>query len=104
MQYDATSVPERYHRSRALTSADVDHWMRLVQEVLPRAVRPLVIDLGCGTGRFTVPLAAQLGVSVIGVDPSQKMLREAARHTRAPHIAYQAGSAEALPLGTSIAA
>jgi ubiquinone/menaquinone biosynthesis C-methylase UbiE len=104
MQYDATSVPERYHHSRALTSADVDRWVRLVQEVLPRAASTLVIDLGCGTGRFTVPLAEQLGVSVIGVDPSQKMLREAARHTRLPRIAYREGSAESLPLDANSAA
>ncbi len=56
MQYDSTAVPERYHRSRVLASADVDRWVRLVQEVLPRAGSALVIDLGCGTGRFTEPL------------------------------------------------
>jgi len=104
MQYDSTAVPERYHRSRALASADVDRWVRLVQEVLPRAGSTLVIDLGCGTGRFTEPLAEQLGVSVIGVDPSQKMLQEAARHTRSRRIAYREGSAEAIPVGANVAA
>jgi len=104
MRYDSTAVPERYHRSRALTSADVDRWVRLVQEVLPRAGSTLLIDLGCGTGRFTVPLAEQLGVSVIGVDPSQKMLQEAARHTRSRRIAYREGRAEAIPLGANVAA
>jgi ubiquinone/menaquinone biosynthesis C-methylase UbiE len=64
----------------------------------------LLIDLGCGTGRFSVPLAEQLGVSVIGIDPSQKMLQEAARHTRSRYIAYREGSAEAIPLGANIAA
>ena len=104
MRYDSTAVPERYHRSRALTSTDVDRWVRLVQEVLPRAGGTLVIDLGCGTGRFTEPLAEQLGVSVVGVDPSQKMLQEAARHTRSRRIAYREGSAEAIPAGASVAA
>jgi ubiquinone/menaquinone biosynthesis C-methylase UbiE len=104
MQYDSTSVPERYHSSRALTSTDVDRWVSLVQEVIPGAASTVLIDLGCGTGRFTVPLAEQLGVFVIGVDPSQKMLREAARHTTSPRIAYCEGSAEFLPLGASVAA
>jgi ubiquinone/menaquinone biosynthesis C-methylase UbiE len=103
MRYDLTSVPERYHSSRALASVDVDHWVSLVQEVLPRATSTLLVDLGCGTGRFTVPLAEQLGVSVIGIDPSQKMLREAARNTSSPHVAYQEGSAESTPLKTSVA-
>ena len=102
MHYDSTSIPERYHSSRALTSADMDRWVRLVQEVLPRAASTLLIDLGCGTGRFTTPLAEQFGVSVIGVDPSQKMIREAARNTRSPHITYQEGSAESIPLGQAL--
>ncbi len=37
-----------------------------------------VLDLGCGAGRHTVPLAA-LGLSVIGVDLSPDMLKVAAR-------------------------
>jgi len=104
MRYDATSAPERYHRSRALISADVDRWVNLVQEVLPRAGSTLLIDLGCGTGRFTVPLAEQWGASVIGVDPSQKMLREAAHHSRSRRIAYREGEAESIPLGANVAA
>lgn len=104
MEYDSTAVPERYRRSRALSSTDVDRWVRLVQEVLPRAESSLVIDLGCGTGRFTEPLAEQLGVAVIGVDPSQKMLQEAVRHTRSRRVAYREGNAEAIPAGASVAA
>ena len=69
MHYDSTSVPERYHRSRALTAADVDRWVRLVQEALPRAASPLLVDLGCGTGRFTLPLAEQLGVFHLRLPP-----------------------------------
>jgi ubiquinone/menaquinone biosynthesis C-methylase UbiE len=57
MHYDSTSVPERYHSSRALTSTDVDRWVSLIQEVLPCKTSTLLVDLGCGTGRFTVPLA-----------------------------------------------
>ena len=104
MQYDSTAVPERYHHSRALTSTDVDRWASLVQEVLPRAGSTLLLDLGCGTGKFALPLAEQLGVSVIGVDPSQKMLQEAARHSRSRHVTYREGSAEAIPLGAHVAA
>jgi ubiquinone/menaquinone biosynthesis C-methylase UbiE len=104
MLYDATFVAEKYHSSRALTSADMSRWVHLVQESLPRAANPVLIDLGCGTGRFTVPLAEQLGVSVIGVDPSQKMLREAAHNTSSADIEYREGSAEAIPLRANAAA
>lgn len=33
-----------------------------------------LIDLGCGTGRFSEPLAARFGVPIIATDPSQTML------------------------------
>jgi ubiquinone/menaquinone biosynthesis C-methylase UbiE len=104
MEYDSTAVPERYHDSRTLTSDDVERWVSLVREVLPRAGSSLLIDLGCGTGRFTVPLAERLGVSAIGIDPSQKMLQEAARHSRSRSVTYRQGSAEAIPLGAHVAA
>ena len=98
MRYDTTSVPDKYHDSRALTAADVDHWVRLVEEVLPRAPGAVLLDLGCGTGRFTVPLADRLGIPVVGVDPSQKMLVQAARHAEGrSFIEYREGSAESIP-------
>jgi ubiquinone/menaquinone biosynthesis C-methylase UbiE len=36
-----------------------------------------VLDLGCGTGRFSEALAAQFDAHVIGLDPSLKMLQVA---------------------------
>ena len=98
MHYDSTSLPERYHSGRALTSGDVSRWVTLVQEFVPQTPSTSLIDLGCGTGRFTVPLAEQLSVSVIGIDPSLKMVREAARNTNSSRIAYLRGSAESIPL------
>jgi 2-polyprenyl-3-methyl-5-hydroxy-6-metoxy-1,4-benzoquinol methylase len=35
-----------------------------------------VVDLACGTGRFTIPLA-QLGINVMGGDTSKPMLERA---------------------------
>jgi trans-aconitate methyltransferase len=55
MNYDSTPLPESYHKYRALTSADVSRWVTLVQEFVPQTASTSLIDLGCGTGRFTVP-------------------------------------------------
>ena len=44
---------------------------------ISRAEMSLVIDLGCGTGRFSELLAAHFSAQVIGIDPSLKMLDQA---------------------------
>jgi SAM-dependent methyltransferase len=52
------------------------------------------LDVGCGTGRSAVALAAHCA-RVYGVDPSPAMLAEATAHDR---VTYREGTAEALPL------
>jgi ubiquinone/menaquinone biosynthesis C-methylase UbiE len=76
----------------------MSRWVSLVREVIPHLAGALLVDLGCGSGRFTAPLAEQLGIPVIGVDPSRKMLLEAARNSRASLVEYREGSAESIPL------
>ena len=45
------------------------------------AVRGPVLELGCGTGRVTMPLAHE-GVHVVGIDRSAEMLHRARRRVR----------------------
>ena len=59
-----------------------------------------VLDLGCGTGRFTVALAERLGALVIGIDPSALMLSQA-RSKRHPRVSYVRAAAERLPLAAA---
>jgi ubiquinone/menaquinone biosynthesis C-methylase UbiE len=50
----------------------------------------LVIDLGCGTGLST-RYWAERAERVIGVDPSEDMLRQARAQTQAANVSYQTG-------------
>jgi ubiquinone/menaquinone biosynthesis C-methylase UbiE len=63
--------------------------------VPPDDVR-LVIDVGCGTGRFTRFLETCFDASAIGVDPSDAMLDRA--RDKHPEGRYRRAPAEALPL------
>ena len=65
---------------------------------MARAAISVVIDFGCGTGRFSELLAAHFGVQVIAIDPSQKMVDQARRKPATGDVFYRQGSAEALPL------
>jgi 2-polyprenyl-3-methyl-5-hydroxy-6-metoxy-1,4-benzoquinol methylase len=41
-----------------------------------------LLDIGCGTGRFTIPLAER-GMDVVGIDYSSEMIRLADRYVKA---------------------
>jgi len=83
---------------RALAPETLRLWQDLLSAHIDRAAISLVIDLGCGTGRFSEVLAAHFGVHVIGVDPSEKMVDQARRKPATGNVDYRQGTAEALPL------
>ncbi|TYB96016.1 class I SAM-dependent methyltransferase [Micromonospora sp. WP24] len=57
-----------------------------------------VLDLGCGTGRLTVALAAA-GHPVTGVDPAHASLAAARRKPGADRVTWVEGTSAALPTG-----
>jgi SAM-dependent methyltransferase len=104
MDYDRTPLPEVYRSARTLPAETMDVWGRAIRAMLPEST-PLdrVIDLGCGTARFTRLLADVLHASVVGVEPSLRMLAE--REVRDARLArFVAATAEALPLADVAAA
>ena len=97
MDYDKTEIPTTYDKARALAPETRRLWQDLLLVHIDRASISLVIDLGCGTGRFTELLAAHFGVQVVGIDPSLKMLDQAHLKLTSGNVAYCQGLAEALP-------
>lgn len=65
-----------WENARTLGRKDVAFWRRIAI----RAKGP-VLELGCGTGRISLPLA-RAGVSMVGVDRSAAMLSHAARRAK----------------------
>jgi ubiquinone/menaquinone biosynthesis C-methylase UbiE len=53
-----------------------------------------VLEVGCGTGNYISAIAAAVGCSCWGTDPSEQMLRQAAEPSR--RVRFQAGRAEQL--------
>jgi len=58
-----------WENARTLGRRDVPFWRRVALQAKGR-----VLELGCGTGRVTLPLA-KAGVKVVGVDRSERMLQ-----------------------------
>jgi ubiquinone/menaquinone biosynthesis C-methylase UbiE len=99
MNYDDTNIPEAYMRGRHHGPAFLEQWMNVVASHVQEIEIRDILDLGCGTGRFSRALAAQFNAALIGIDPSAKMLVQA-QHALAGDIrvVYVRGSAEAIPL------
>jgi ubiquinone/menaquinone biosynthesis C-methylase UbiE len=98
MDYDKTKIPETYNQVREHGPAFLKQWMEVVGAHVDEDKVEDVLDLGCGTGRFSQGLAAHLHAKVFGIDPSQKMLAKARENLTRGDVFYACGSAEALPL------
>jgi ubiquinone/menaquinone biosynthesis C-methylase UbiE len=100
MDYDKTTLPDRYDSGRFHGQDVIDLWMRTIGSHVPREGVSRILDLGCGTGRFSNALAEYFDAHVVGLDPSLKMLEQARAKPRDARVQYQRGHAEAIPLAT----
>jgi SAM-dependent methyltransferase len=102
MDYDQTAIAATYDAARGHGPGVMRQWLDLVAGHAPAGTR-LVVDLGCGTGRFSQPLADRLAARVVAVDPSEKMLAVARAKPGDGRVAYRHASAERLRLPDAVA-
>ena len=98
MDYDATDIAAAYDRGRDHGPEVLTLWMNVVSSHVGDHHLKTILDLGCGTGRFSEALAVRFDAEVVGVDPSKKMLEQARRKRRDPRIRYELGCGEKIPL------
>jgi ubiquinone/menaquinone biosynthesis C-methylase UbiE len=103
MDYDASTISTVYDQARDLAPAVLQRWLDLVARDANPAPDSLIVDVGCGTGRFSEPLAERFSVRVLGVDPSEQMLDVARKKTKSHRVEYLRSSAEVLPLAKAAA-
>jgi len=98
MDYDATDIASTYDRGRDHGPDFLDLWMNVVSSHVKDQRIQTILDLGCGTGRFSEALAIRFDAQVIGVDPSKKMLAQARNKPPCRRIRYELGRGESIPL------
>lgn len=103
MDYDRTDIHLRYDAARQLPDETLRLWLDRVASHMPPGAVHTIVDLGCGTGRFSGALAAHFGARVLGIEPSQKMLDTARAALAGRPVALCRGYAEDLPLGDHVA-
>ncbi|HKO41974.1 MAG TPA: class I SAM-dependent methyltransferase [Pyrinomonadaceae bacterium] len=95
--YSEIETANRYDVARKLPSKTQTQWFEALRDSLPQHAIAKVLDLGCGTGRFTTGLSKTFECPVIGVEPSNAML-SVAKAQVAPNVEWKLGGAEEIPL------
>jgi ubiquinone/menaquinone biosynthesis C-methylase UbiE len=98
MDYDNSGIAAVYDEARALAPGVLRQWLDLLSAQVDPQRMSLIVDLGCGTGRFSEALAEYFGARVIGIDPSQEMLERARRKVTSERVIFEQASAEDLPI------
>jgi ubiquinone/menaquinone biosynthesis C-methylase UbiE len=88
-----------WENAQTLDRRDVKFWQAMAR----RTAGP-ILELGCGTGRVTIPVA-RTGARIIGIDRSSEMLGHALRRSRRARAEarplWLRGDIRFLPFGTS---
>ena len=100
MDYDTTEIARTYDKGRDHGPEVLDLWMTTIAAYVEAPSVHTILDLGCGTGRFSEALAAHFDAQVFAVDPSKTML-EQARSKQVKRVSCVLGSGESIPLDSN---
>ena len=103
MDYDKSTIATVYDQARGLAPGLLQRWLDLVARDASPVQGSLIVDVGCGTGRFSEPLAERFSARVLGIDPSEQMLAVAREKTTSDRVEFCRSTAEALPFAPATA-
>ena len=93
-------MAEVYDRGRDVPLDDLAEWRRALAPWLDDPDGGPVVDVGSGTGIWSIAFVEWFGRSVDGIEPSPGMLRVAERKRPSDRIRFVSAVAEALPFAT----
>jgi len=91
---DYSSIAAYYDKARPAPS---DFWISAIVRTGKIEPHSRVLDVGSGTGRFTIRIAQRSGALVVALDNSPAMLRKALNRDKAGRIHWILGDARSLP-------
>ena len=96
---DYAKIAEFYDKGRSLSEQNMDLWMELVSKYSGALKGARVLDLGCGTGRFSIPMAEKLNYNVTGADSYPEMLAKAQEKDAGGLVGWDCVDAQNLSYG-----
>jgi ubiquinone/menaquinone biosynthesis C-methylase UbiE len=96
-EYGQSDVHLRYDAGRTLPPDATQALMDALRRHSPHPVE-LVVDLGCGTGRFSAALSDAFCAPVLAFDPASNMIARAEAKPHPQTVRFVQGSADRIPL------
>ncbi len=93
---DYGNIANTYDLSRPISEERLETWMNLISERIDSDRKIELLDLGCGTGRFSIPIANRLGYIVTGADNSEEMVLKARKKDEANLVEWDIQDATSL--------
>ena len=93
---DYARIASFFDKARTLSAQNIDLWLGLVLKYSKAKEGAKALDLGCGTGRFALPMASRLRFCVTGTDYSQEMLLKAREKDTEKLVIWDYRDAESL--------
>lgn len=93
---DYNKIAKFYDKGRSLSEQNIDLWIGLISKYAKAAEGARFLDLGCGTGRFSIPVAEKLRYRVTGADSSIEMLDKARQKDKNRIVNWEIQNAEHL--------
>ena len=98
MIYDKTKIPKSYKDGRKLPEETMQLWLEAIGRRIPKNKVNFILDVGCGTGRFSVPLSNYFESELIGIDPSKDMLAIAKLNQKADRVKFDEENVHEIPV------
>lgn len=74
---DYSKIATNYDKGRPLSEENIKLWLKRISKYSKAKEGAKVLDLGCGTGKWAIPMANVLHYEVTGADASKEMLEKA---------------------------
>ena len=93
---DYNKIASFYDKGRSLSRQNIEQWLGIIARLSGAQEGACFLDLGCGTGRFSLPVALNLGYRVTGADSSPEMLDKAREKDIDGRITWDVQDAQSL--------
>lgn len=93
---DYSKISTNYDRGRPISEDTINILFDYIKEIVGKDKEIKLLDLGCGTGRFSLLFVYKLGYSVVGADTSKEMLKKAIIKDKNRKIQWEIQDAQSL--------